>query len=84
MAKVYVFTNHAACDCEFLGTNNQVFAKKEDALKAFEEWKKDEMVYVKRYDWVIGTDEPEHFEAYEDGRYCTNHTEGFVNEYEIL
>lgn len=81
--KVYVLTNHAACECEYLGTNNRVFAKKEDALKAFEDWKKDEMEYVKRYDWKICADDPEHFEACEEGDYAANHTEGFVNEYEV-
>ena len=81
--KIYVFTYHAACDCEYLGTENKAFRTKEEALKAFYEWKKDEMEYVKRYEWKIGTDTDEHFEAYEDGLYCTNHTEGFINEYEI-
>lgn len=47
--KIYVFTFHAACDGEFLGTGNRVFKKKADAMKAFEEWKKDELVYVERY-----------------------------------
>ena len=81
--KIYVFTYHAACDCEYLGTENKVFRTKEEALKAFNEWKKDEMEYVKRYEWKIGTDTDEYFEAYEEGDYCTNHTEGFINEYEI-
>lgn len=81
--KVYVLTNHAATECEYLGTNNRVFRKKEDALKAFEEWKKDELVYVKRFEWDISEDSEDRFEAYEEGDYCANHTEGFVNEYEI-
>ena len=81
--KVYVLTYHAACECEYLGTNNRVFFSKKDALKAFEEWKKGEMVYVKRYDWEICSDYPEHFEACEKGDYCCNHTEGFINEYNV-
>lgn len=81
--KVWVLTNHAATECEYLGTNNRVFAKKEDALKAFAEWKKDEEVYVKRYDWNVCADTPEHYEACEEGDYCANHTEGFINEYEV-
>lgn len=81
--KVYVFTHHAASEYEFLGVVNQVFSNKEDATKAFNEWKADEMPYVKKYDMVIGTDEPDHFEAYEDGRYQMCHTEGFINEYEV-
>ena len=81
--KIYVFTYHAACDCEYLGTENKVFRTKKEALKAFNEWKKDEMEYVKRYEWKIGTDTDEYFEAYEEGDYCCNHTEGFINEYEI-
>lgn len=81
--KVYVFTFHVACDGEFLGTENRVFKKKADAMKAFEEWKKDELVYVERNGWEIGTNTDTHFEAFEDGRYCTDHTEGFINEYEV-
>ena len=81
--KVWVLTNHAATECEYLGTNNRVFAKKEDALKALAEWKKDEEVYVKRYDWDVCNDTPEHYEACEEGDYCANHTEGFINEYEV-
>ena len=81
--KVWVLTNHAATECEYLGTNNRVFAKKEDALKALAEWKKDEEVYVKRYEWNVCSDTPEHYEAYEEGDYCANHTEGFINEYEV-
>lgn len=81
--KVWVLTNHAATECEYLGTNNRVFAKKEDALKVFAEWKKDEEVYVKRYDWNVCADTPEHYEACEEGDYCANHTEGFINEYEV-
>ena len=81
--KIYVFTYHAACECEYLGTENKVFRTKKEALKAFNEWKDDEMEYVKRYEWEIGANTDEHFEAYEEGDYCANHTEGFVNEYEI-
>ena len=81
--KIYVFTYHAACECEYLGTVNKVFRTKEEALKAFKEGKEDEMIYVKRYEWIIGTDTDEHFEAYEEGDYCANHTEGFINDYEI-
>lgn len=81
--KVWVLTNHAATECEYLGTNNRVFAKKEDALKALAEWKKDEEVYVKRYEWNVRNDTPEHYEACEEGDYCANHTEGFINEYEV-
>lgn len=81
--KVWVLTNHAATECEYLGTSNRVFGKKEDALKALAEWKKDEEVYVKRYEWNVCNDTPEHYEACEEGDYCANHTEGFINEYEV-
>ena len=81
--KVYVFTYHQAVDCEFLGVVNKVFATREEALKAFNKWKEDEMQYVIRDGWQKGLDLPEHFEAYEEGSYNVNHTEGFVNEYEV-
>ena len=65
------------------GTSNRVFGKKEDALKALAEWKKDEEAYVKRHEWNVCNDTPEHYEACEEGDYCANHTEGFINEYEV-
>lgn len=82
--KVYVFTHHATCNCEYLGTENKVFLNKKDALKALKEWRDDELVYVKRDKWIIETDTKEHFEAYEENAYSVNHTEGFVNEYEVI
>ena len=81
--KIYVFTYHAASGCEFMGVNNEVFRTREDALDAFKKWREDEMMYVHRDELKIGTDTEDHFEAYEEGDYCCNHTEGFVNEYEI-
>ena len=81
--KVYVFTYHQAVDCEFLGTVNRVFLKREDALKAFNEWREDEMKYVEENEWIIDSDREDHFEACANGRYCTNHTEGFINEYDV-
>ena len=81
--KIYVFTFHTACEGDYLGTENRVFSTKEEAQKLFNRWKEDEMIYVKRYEWEIGDNTDEHFEAYEEGDYCCNHTEGFINEYEI-
>ena len=81
--KIYVFTYHTACENEYLGTENKVFRTKKEALKAFKEWKEDEIEIVKRYGWEIGINTDEHFEAYEEGDYCANHTEGFINDYEI-
>ena len=81
--KVYVFVTHAASDGEFFGVNLSVHATKEEAIKDFMEYKKDEMPYVKRDGWVIGTNEEDNFEAYMEGDYAANHTEGFVEEYEI-
>lgn len=81
--KVYVFTYHQAVDCEFLGVTNKVFANRDDALKAFKAWRDDEMKYVVRDHWTIGTDKEDYFEAYEEGYYNHNHSEGFVNEYDV-
>ena len=81
--KIYLFTSHVAIAGEFLGVNNSVHQTKEDALKAFKIWRDGEMEYVRRDNWTIGTDTDDHFEAFEDGYWCTDHTEGFINEYEI-
>ena len=81
--KVYVFTYQQAVDCKFLGVTNKVFANRDDALKAFKAWRDDEMKYVVRDHWTIGTDKEDYFEAYEEGYYNHNHSEGFVNEYDV-
>ena len=81
--KIYVFTYHAACSCEYLGTVNKVFRTLGEALKAFKEWKDDELNYIIRDNWKITSNSPLHLEAFEDGDYCANHTEGYINEYEI-
>lgn len=81
--KVYVFTHHCAACEEFLGVENKVFANKEDALKAFQNWREEELEYINRNDWTITCDDEDHFEACLHLDYCNNHTEGFVNEYDI-
>ena len=81
--KIYVFTCHTAVDGEYLGTTNEVYHSKWMAVDAFLKWRSDEIDYVQRANWKIGTDTDEHFEAYDEGDYCCNHTEGFINEYEI-
>ena len=81
--KVYVFTFHQAVDGEFLGIDNQVFENREDAIRAFKEWRDDEIKSCDEAGWQIGTDVEDHFEAYLLGYYAGDHSEGFVNEYDI-
>ena len=83
--KVYVLTWHAAYNCEFLGVTNKVFLKKEDAVKEFEKLKKCEREIVEDNGWMIAPDHNElRFEAWEEGRYTTDHTEGYVTEQEVI
>lgn len=82
--KVFVFTKHIVVDFEDLELSTKVFANEQDALNALKEWRDDEINYVEESDWHIEADDPEHFEAYQDGCYCENHTLGRVDEQEIL
>jgi len=81
--KVYVFTAHQAVDCEVLERHTEVFYTKEAAIAMLKEWRDDEMEYANSMGWNISDDAPDHFEAYEDGRYATNHTEFIVEECEV-
>lgn len=81
--KIYAFVRHAASDGEFLGVNVSLYTSKKDALKAFNEWKEDELPYVNRDGWVIDPDDKEHFEAFLQGFYASDHTEGYIEEHEI-
>ena len=81
--KIYLLTTHTAIAGEFLGVNNSVHATREDALKAFEIWRAYEIECVRRDNWTIGTDKEDHFEAFEEGYWCTDHTEGFISECEL-
>ena len=81
--KVYVFVVHAAHECEFYGVRTELYKTHQEAQDAFNRWKDDEMEYVNDYGYDINVDEIDHFEASEYGNYCNEHTEGFIDTFEI-
>lgn len=81
--KVYIFLTHIVDDCEDLGINTEVFASEEAARAALKAWRDDEFKTVSDKEYIIACDTPDHFEAYEDGRYCTEHSLGMIIEEEV-
>ena len=81
--KIYVFTCHAALNHAYMGTNTKVFRTKRAVLDAFKEWREEEMRFIEWWNWTILIDEERHMEAYTGDDYCANHTEGFIEEFEI-
>lgn len=78
--KVYVLTTHAVADYDDYGINNRVFANEQDAINELKEWREDEIKHAQDNEWVIGCDYDTHFEAYEDGCWCQNHSVAFIRE----
>lgn len=83
MKKVYIMLIHQVSDCEDLGITTKVFTDREKAIAALKQWRDDEIKCVSDNEFIIERDEPDHFEAYEDGRYCTNHSLGEIIEKEV-
>jgi len=81
--KVYIMLTHIVDDCEDLGIETKVFTNKDDAIKALKAWRDDEIEAVNEREYIIECDNPDHFEAYDDGRYCTAHSLGQVIEEEL-
>ena len=82
--KVYVFTAHQAVDCEVLERHTEVFLTKEMAIGKLKEWRDDGIEEdAHTLGWYISENTPEHFEAYEQGYYSTNHSELIVEECEV-
>ena len=81
--KIYVLTIHQVSDLEDLGIITKAFDTEEKAIAALKEWRDDEIKYCIDNEDVIEHDTPTHFEAYEDGRYCSNHSLGMVQEIEV-
>ena len=78
--KVYVFTAHQAIDCEVLEHHVEVFSSKEDAVSTLKQWRDDCIEDDKNRGWDIADDSPDHYEAYEEGWYATNHVELTIEE----
>lgn len=80
MKEIYLLVTHAVCDLEDLGLGTRVFSTYDKAKEAFDAYVSDEMEYIADCeDWIVEEDE-DRFEAWEDGRYCENHTFGEIRK----
>lgn len=61
----------------------KAFRTEEEACQALKEFADDERKYVKGFGWKISADEYDHFQAYEEGYYCMNHSEAAVRLLEV-
>ena len=71
---VYVLPIHQVSDCEDLGIQTRVFNHREKAIAALKEFRDDEIKTAEKRGFDIYRDTKTHFEIYENGRYCENHS----------
>lgn len=74
MKEIYLLVTHAVCDLEDFGLGTRVFSTYDKAKEAFDAYVSDEMEYISKHEGWIAEEEEDRFEAWEDGRYCENHT----------
>lgn len=80
MKEVYLLVTHAVCAFVDDGVRTQVFSTYDKAKEAFDAYVSCEMEYIAKYEgWIVEVEE-NRFEAWEDGRYCENHTFGEIRK----
>lgn len=78
---VWVFTVDQAYDGEVLDKIIKAFSTEEKAkacMHDFVHGKDGEYQFAQKHGWEIAVDNPDHFMAYEEGYYNSNHTEAEV------
>ena len=83
---VWVFVANQASDGEEFDTITDVFTTEEAARKHLHEFvhgDEGEYEYATKRGWKIQHDDPDYFQACEDGYYCTNHTEATIEKKEV-
>ena len=81
--KVYLFFIEEVYDFDYINQDVQVFAKKEDARKVFNEIVNEEKEWLKdEEDWIVDEYE-DFFECYEEGYYSQYHTTARITEKEV-
>lgn len=63
-------------------SNTRIFSNKEKALREFNDWKDEQILYAEEDDWTIDNGETS-FEAFEDGDFYDNHVIGHIEEIEL-
>ena len=85
-AYVWVFTADQTADSEVMENISEVFATEEAAqahLHKFVYGEEGELAYATKRGWVVSDNKPNHFCAYEAGRYVENHTEATIEKKEV-
>ena len=82
-AKVYTFLTNQVVDDEVFGVKVNVYPTKDEAMKEFNVWRDEELKYAERDGWTVAKNEEGWYEAYLDGEYAGNHSEGFVDEHTV-
>lgn len=78
---VWVFTADQAVKDEVLDKITKAFSTEENAkayMHDFVHSKDGEYQFAQKHGWEIAVDNPDHFMAYEEGYYNSNHTEAEV------
>lgn len=76
--QIWLFTRQLVWNYEDTGIHSFAFSTREKAIAAFKAWRDDELQEIKECGWKISDDNDDYFAAFEEGNWCNNHTEGFV------
>ena len=74
MKRVYLVVCHAVNNYEDFGVGTTLFATREKAQEYFNKQVANEKKAIEGFGWVVGVDNDNIFEAYEDGNFTANHT----------
>ena len=83
---VWVFTADQTCDDEVMDKITKVFSTEENArayMHDFVHGEDGEYQFAKKHGWDIDVDNPDHFMAYEEGYFNSNHTEAEVIKLQV-
>ena len=83
---VWTFTAEQAADDDSFETITKVFATEKAAQKHLHDFvygKEGELAYAEKRGWTIEHNEPDHFSSYEEGCYCSNHTEAVIEKQQV-
>lgn len=84
--KVWVFYADQVSDCDVLEPVVELYSTEEAARKHMHEFvhgNEGEYEYAEKCGWTIDDDDPDHFQASEEGYYAGNHTEATIEEKEV-
>jgi hypothetical protein len=82
MKKVYVFFKEQVYDFDVLTQDVFVYENKEDAVKDFNAFIKEEKDFAVEEGWEI-EEGNNSFSSYDSGSYAQNHTEAWLKEKEV-